>query len=199
MDESEWRTGDVHGLTALLQRMQRGDRDAGEKAMSLVYNVLHGIASRQLHGERPGHLLQTTALIHEAYARLMQAKVLDIQNRNHFFAIASRQMRRILVDYARANKSLRRGGGTVCVGLDGVQINSKTVGFDLLALDDALRDLLAVDERAAKVVELKFFGGYTDQEVAAALEASLTTVRRDWEFARSWLYARIKDGSPAGI
>src|SRR5579875_2932995 len=117
MGASEVNTNQTHELTGLLQRMQRGDHAAGEKAASLVYGELHRIASRELRGERPGHLLQTTALIHEAYARLIQAGSLEIQNRGHFFAVASQQMRRILVDYARARDSQRRGGGAVCVSL----------------------------------------------------------------------------------
>lgn len=180
-----------HELTGLLQRMQHGDRDAAEKAVELVYGELHRIASRELRHEQPNHLLQTTALIHEAYARLVQADSLDIQNRSHFFAIASRQMRRVLVDYARLRGAQRRGGGTVCIGLDGLQTGCGPRGTDLLMLDEALRQLQQVDERAARVVELRYFGGYTDREVVDALGVSLATVRRDWEFARSWLYARM--------
>ena len=182
-------------LTVLLKQMQRGDRDAGEQAVELVYRELHRIASRELRGERPGHLLQTTALIHEAYARLIGAQSLEIQNRSHFFAVASQQMRRILVDYARTRNARRRGGGAVDIGLDGLQVGAQFRGIDLLMLDEALNELQRLDARSAAVVELRFFGGYTDQEVVEVLGVSLATVRRDWEFARSWLFNRMRGAS----
>jgi RNA polymerase sigma factor (TIGR02999 family) len=182
-------------LTVLLQQMQRGDRDAGEQAVELVYRELHRIASRELRGERSGHLLQTTALIHEAYARLIGAHSLEIQNRGHFFAVASQQMRRILVDYARARNAQRRGSGAIDIGLDGLQVGAEFRGIDLLMLDEALKELQHLDARSASVVELRFFGGYTDQEVVEVLGVSLATVRRDWEFARSWLFDRMSGGS----
>src|SRR5579875_1007202 len=125
-------------LTLLLKRMQGGDHNAAEQAVELVYSELHRIASRELSHERPGHLLQTTALIHEAYARLVESNTLEIQNRLHFFAIASQQMRRILVDYARARNTKKRGSGTIAVGLDGIQVGLKPRGIDLLLLDEAL-------------------------------------------------------------
>jgi RNA polymerase sigma factor (TIGR02999 family) len=183
-------------LTVLLKQMQRGDRDAGEQAVALVYRELHRIASRELRGERAGHLLQTTALIHEAYARLIGAESLEIQNRSHFFAVASQQMRRILVDYARSRNAQRRGGGAVDIGLDGLQVGAEFRGIDLLMLDEALKELERIDARSALVVELRFFGGYTDQEVVEVLGVSLATVRRDWEFARSWLFNRMRSGTP---
>jgi RNA polymerase sigma factor (TIGR02999 family) len=179
-------------LTLLLTQMQRGDHRAGEKAVALVYSELHRIASRELRGERPDHLLQTTALIHEAYTRLIGSEALEIQNRIHFFAVASQQMRRILIDYARARNAQRRGGGAVSLGLDEVQAGINPRSVDLLSLDEALRELERIDPRAANVVELRFFGGYTDQEVGEALGVSLATIRRDWEFARSWLFDRMK-------
>jgi RNA polymerase sigma factor (TIGR02999 family) len=172
--------------------MQKGDQAAGDRAVSLVYDELHRIAARELRGERAGHLLQTTALIHEAYARLAGSSSLEIQNRSHFFAIASQQMRRILVDFARAGNAQRRGGGAVSVALEGVQIGLNPRGIDLLALDEALDELQQIDSRAAQVVELRFFGGYTDGEVVEALGVPFATVRRDWDFARSWLFDRIK-------
>lgn len=178
-------------LTLLLKQMQRGDRTAGERAIDLVYAELHRIASRELQRERPGHVLQTTALIHEAYTRLIDPQALEFQNRTHFFAIASRQMRRVLIDYARAKNAQRRGGGTVSIGLDGVQAGFHPRDIDLLLLDEALRELERIDARAAQVVELRFFGGYTDAEAAEALGTSLATIRRDWEFARSWLFDRM--------
>ncbi len=196
--EEQSDAGEPSEITGLLRRMQRGDQAAGEQAVQLVYGELHRIAARELRGERPGHLLQTTALIHEAFARLSGAQTLEIENRSHFFAIASQQMRRILVDYARASQSQRRGGGTVCVGLEGVQVGLNPRGIDLLALDEALDELQRIDARAAQVVELRFFGGYTDGEVVEALGVSFATVRRDWEFARSWLFDRIQGSPGAG-
>ncbi len=182
-------------LTLLLRQMRLGDHDAAEKAVALVYGELHRIASRELRRERPGHLLQTTALIHEAYARLVESDALEIQNRSHFFAVASQQMRRILVDYARAGNAQRRGGGAVPLELDRVQAGIDPRGIDLLQLDEALRELERIDSRAAKVVELRFFGGYTDREAVEVLGVPLTTVRRDWEFARSWLFDRMNGDS----
>jgi len=179
-------------LTALLNRMRNGDRGAGDEAVELVYNELHRIASGQMKCERPGHTLQTTALVHEAYVRLMGADSLEIQNRGHFFAVASQQMRRILVDHARANQALRRGGGAAKVDLDQVQLGTETRSIDVLQLDEALTELERLEPRAARVVELRYFGGYTDKEVVEALGVSLATVRRDWEFARSWLFDRMR-------
>jgi len=179
-------------LTVLLKQMQRGDRDAGDKAVALVYDELHQIASRELRRERPGHTLVTTALLNEAYLRFVGSGTLEIQSREHFFAIASQQMRRILVDHARAKHAQRRGGGGIHIGLDDVQIGMAPRGIDLLSLDIALKELEAVEPRAAKVVELRYFGGYTDKQVAQALGISLATVRRDWEFARCWLFDRMK-------
>lgn len=184
-------------LTLLLTQMQRGDGQAGEKAIALVYSELHRIASRELRAERPGHLLQTTALIHEAYARLIGSQGLEIQNRRHFFAVASQQMRRVLVDHARANHAQKRGGGAEKVSLDQVGLGHIHAGIDpratdLLALDESLRELERIDPRAARVVEMRFFGGYSDQEIGEALGVSVPTLRRDWEFARSWLFDRMR-------
>ena len=183
---------ETSNLTGLLRRMQAGDEHAREKAVGLVYGELHRIAARELKHERPDHLLQTTALIHEAYARLAGQHSLEIQSRGHFFAIASNQMRRILVDHARARNAKRRGSGAAHVELDGTQIGLTPRGIDLLLLDESLHELQRVDSRAAKVVELRFFGGYRDQEVMEALGVSQATVRRDWEFARAWLFDRMR-------
>jgi RNA polymerase sigma factor (TIGR02999 family) len=182
------------GLTHLLNRMQSGDRNAGEQAVVLVYDELHRIAARQMRGERDGSQLQTTALIHEAYMRLVGAGPIEIQNRGHFFAIASQQMRRVLVDAARSEHAQKRGGPVLKVSLDEVRIGTGSRGEDLLALDQALRELELIDPRAAKVVELRYFGGYTDKEVVDTLGVALSTVRRDWEFARSWLFDKMYGG-----
>jgi RNA polymerase sigma-70 factor (ECF subfamily) len=182
------------GLTLLLNRMQKGDREAAEHAAQLVYGELHRIAAGQMRREKPGHTLQATALINEAYMRLAGGGSLEIQNRGHFFALASQQMRRILVDHARSSHAQRRGGGAAKVDLEVVQVAAEDRSVDVLALDDALKELERLEPRAARVVELRYFGGYTDKEVVEALGVSLATVRRDWEFARSWLFDRIKPG-----
>jgi RNA polymerase sigma factor (TIGR02999 family) len=185
-------------ITLLLNEMQRGDQHAGEQAVGLVYRELHHIASRQLRREGPGHTLVATALVNEAYLRLSNGHPLEIQNRGHFFAIASQQMRRILIDHARAKNAYRRGGGSVQVSLDEARAASALPDLDVLLLDQALTDLEQVDPRAAKVVELRYFGGYTDKEIVEALGVSLATVRRDWEFARCWLFDRIQRGAAKG-
>ena len=194
----ESRKAEPPNLTLLLKRMQQGDHDAAERAIALVYGELHRIASRELRSERPGHLLQTTALINEAYVRLIGPAAFDIRNRMHFLAVAGQQMRRVLIDYARAGNAQKRGAGAFTVALDGIQVGSNSRGLDLLMLDEALEELGKLDPRAAKVVEIRFFGGYTDQEVAKILGVSLATVRRDWEFARSWLFDRIHDNPHNG-
>jgi len=171
--------------------MKNGDQQAGEEVVSRVYDELHRIASREMRRERPGNTLQTTALIHEAYLRMAGARSLEIQNRAHFFAIASQQMRRVLVDHARAAGSLKRGGGALPLDLENVRVGGEDPDAQLVRLDDALGDLERLDPRPAKVVELKYFGGYSDREVAEALDLSLATVRRDWEFARAWLFDQM--------
>jgi RNA polymerase sigma-70 factor (ECF subfamily) len=184
--------GDPGSLTGLLNRMQKGDRQAGEQAASLIYGELHRIAAGAMRHEREGHTLQTTALVNEAYMRLSGSAALEIQSRAHFFALASQQMRRILVDYARAESAQRRGGRAVRIDLDEVQAATEIRGVDLLLLDESLAEFERMSPRAAKVVELRYFGGYTDKDTAEALGVSLATVRRDWEFARSWLFHRMR-------
>jgi RNA polymerase sigma factor (TIGR02999 family) len=186
-------------LTQLLNRMQAGDSAAADEAVPLIYDELHRIAARQMRGERPGHLLQTTALIHEAYSRLVGAGAMEIRNRDHFFAIASRQMRRILVDIARSENAQRHGGLAPKVALDQLQVGVEGHHLDLLLLDDALQKLESIDPRAAKVVELRYFGGHTDKEVAEALGVALSTVRRDWDFARSWLFDHLAGGAGRSV
>ena len=174
-------------LTILLNRMQQGDRAAGEQAIAEVYGELRKIAAREMRREGPGHTLQTTALINEAYLRFMNAGSLRIENRGHFFAVASQQMRHILVDHARALKTQKRDGGAK-VDFDKVQLAGPGQNVDLLQLDEALNELERIQPRAVRVVELRYFGGYTDKEVVEALGVSMATVRRDWEYARSWLF-----------
>ena len=183
---------DPSNVTALLNRMRSGDREAGDQVAGLVYEELHRIAAREMRHEREGHTLQTTALVHEAYMRLAGSESLEIQNRGHFFAVASRQMRRILVDHARSSGAQRRGGAAIKVDLDQLQIAAAERSIDVILLDESLRELERLEPRAAKVVELRYFGGYTDKEVVEALGVSLATVRREWEFARSWLFDRMQ-------
>jgi RNA polymerase sigma-70 factor, ECF subfamily len=192
--ESEQRSpSETPNLTSLLNRMRHGDEKAGNEAIALVYRELHRIASREMRHEREGHLLQTTALVNEAYLRLLGSQSVEIQDRAHFFALASKQMRRILIDHARSENSQRRGGQAIRLDADSVALPSPNQSIDLLLLNEALEELERIDARAAQVVELRYFGGYTDQEVAEALGSSLSTVRRDWEFARSWLFNRMRE------
>ena len=173
--------------------MRQGDRDAGNQAAAMVYHELHRIASREMRRERAGHVLQTTALVNEAYLRLAgRTQSLQIQDRAHFFALAARQMRRVLVDYARSQHAQHRGGGAPPVDLDRVSLGTSQKNLDLLMLNECLDELERLDPRAAHVVELRYFGGYTDNEVVEAVGASLSTIRRDWEFARSWLFDRMR-------
>jgi RNA polymerase sigma factor (TIGR02999 family) len=184
--------GQRAGLTLLLNRMQRGDRAAAERATELVYTELHRIASRQMKGERPGHLLQTTALVHEAYLRLVGGKPSEVESRGHFYAIACQQMRRVLVDFARRSNAAKRGSGEAGQSLDSIRLGVEGRSAGLLDLDESLRELEGLDARAARVVEMRYFGGHTDREIAEALGVSPITVRRDWEYAKAWLYSRLK-------
>jgi RNA polymerase sigma-70 factor (ECF subfamily) len=175
--------------------MLQGDLIAGEQAVSLVYTELHRLASREMRLERPGHALQATALVNEVYLWFAGAGSLEVGNRGHFFAIASRQMRRILVDHARAANAQRRGGGLIDLGLDEARSSAKEPSVeDVLLVDDALTELERIEPRAGQVVELRYFGGHTNKEAAEALGVSLITVRRDWEYARSWLFDRLHGG-----
>lgn len=184
---------EAHDLTLLLNRMRQGDSEAGNQAVALVYQELHRIASREMRREREGHLLQTTALVNEAYLRLLGSQSIAIQDRGHFFALASKQMRRILIDHARSEGAERRGGHAVRLDIDRTPLPSGSQSIDVLLLNESLEELERLDPRAAQIVELRYFGGYTDQEVVEAVGASLSTVRRDWEFARTWLFDRMRN------
>jgi RNA polymerase sigma-70 factor, ECF subfamily len=158
-----------------------------------VHDELRRIARRCLAGERGGHSLQATALVNEAYLRLIDARHVDWQNRTHFLAISARLMRRILVDVARTKGYQKRGGGAVRVTFDDALVVTDQPGQDLVALDDALAALAAVDERKARVIELRFFGGLSVEEAAAVLEVSVDTVMRDWKLAKAWLLRELRD------
>jgi len=175
-------------VTALLRRCTDGDTAALDRLMPLVYEELRRVAHRRLAGERTGHTLQTTALVHEAYARMAEAD-LPLQNRAHFFALAARTMRRILVDYARARLADKRGGGAQAVPLDDLTVELADGGEDaeILALHEALQTLERQDERKARVIEAHIFGGLTYEETAAALGISPATVDRDLRLAKAWL------------
>ena len=172
-------------ITQWLDRANEGDQQAMDQVIDAVYRELHRIASRVMSGENAGHTLQTTALVNEAYLKLFGDAPVKARDSHHFFALAARQMRRILVDHARSRNANKRGG--VKVSLDDVYAVSAEPDGSLVAVDDALKELEQVDERAARVVELRFFGGYTEEEVAQILEINIAKVRRDWEFARAWL------------
>lgn len=182
-------------VTELLLAWNGGDADALDKLMPLVYDELHRLAHRYLSGERAGHMLQTTALVNEAYLRLIDASRVQWQNRAHFFAVSAQLMRRVLVDFARARQYQKRGGGAQQVSLEEALVVSVDRGDELLALDDALTTLATADERASQVVELRFFGGLSIEETAEVLGISPETVKRDWSWAKVWLLRELSNES----
>jgi RNA polymerase sigma factor (TIGR02999 family) len=188
-------TTEASDVTALLVRLNNGDEAALDQLLPAVYEELRRIAHNQLRGEREDHTLRTTELVHEAYMKLVDHNTVDWQDRQHFFAVAARAMRQVLVDHARKKTAAKRGGEAPAVSLDGVTLPHDTKMEELIALDDALDRLAARDERSAKVVECRFFGGYTIAETADVLDVSRSTVKRDWRAARAWLN-RALDRSP---
>jgi len=180
-----------HEVTALLVAWSEGDQEALDRLVPLVYAELHRLAKSYMRKERAGQTLQTTALIHEAYVRLIDAQEVQWQNRSHFFGVAARIMRQILVATAREHGAHKRGGRPQRVSLDEALIVSQGHDEDLIAIDQALSALAEVDARKAQVVEMRFFGGLTEQEIATALNVSPETVRRDWRMARSWLSRKL--------
>jgi RNA polymerase sigma-70 factor (ECF subfamily) len=179
----------------MLARLRAGDRRAADELLPLVYDELHRLASRYLHGERLGHTLQTTALVHEAYLRLINQEQVQAVDRVHFVALAAGAMRHILVDHARSRRTEKRGGGRQRVPLDDAVALFETHSSDLVALDEALNHLARVDERQSRVVECRVFGGLTADETAEALGVSTRTVERDWRHARAWLYRTLANGT----
>jgi RNA polymerase sigma factor (TIGR02999 family) len=179
-------------VTQLLVDWGNGNQAALETLMPLVYEELHRLARRHIGRERPGHTLQTSALVNEAYLRLVDQRNVHWQNRAQFFSIASRLMRRILVDHARARQFAKRGGGLRRVSLDEAAVVSQNRAADLIALDDALTNLAAVDPRKCQVVELRFFGGLSVEEIATIVGVSPVTVMRDWSTAKAWLHREIE-------
>ena len=180
-------------ITHLLKEWSDGDRQALDELTPLVYEELRQQAARYLRKERPGHSLQATALINEAFLRLIDVKNVQWQNRAHFFGIAANLMRRILVDHARRRDAEKRGGTQMRLTLDDAFAIAKEPAVDLLAIDEALDRLAAIDEQQARVVELRFFSGLSVEETAAALGVSPKTVKRDWSVARAWLRREIGD------
>jgi len=190
--------GEPQEVTRLLLAWNQGDESALEKLVPQVYQELRRLAKRQMRGEHPDHTLQTTALINEAYLRLVDLRNIQWQNRAHFFALCARLMRRILVDFARSRHYAKRGGGAHPVSLDRSLVVSPAHSTDLVAVDDALKALTKVDARKAQVVELRFFGGLTVEETAEVLKVSPETVQRDWELAKAWLLRELSQGRSHG-
>lgn len=178
-------------VTTILREWSDGDRDAPARLMPLIYQELRRLARQYLRQERADHTLQPTALVHEAYLRLVDQSRVDWQNRAQFFGVAAQIMRRILVDHARSHVAAKRGGLARRISLDEAAILPQQREADLLALDDALIELAVVDERKSRVVELRFFGGLSVEETAEALSVHPTTVRRDWTVAKAWLHRKI--------
>ena len=184
----------AESLTQLLVAWSDGDREALDKLTPLVYEELRRLARRDMRRERPDHTLQTTALVNEAYLRLVDQRSVRWRGRTHFFAIAARLMRRVLIDHARANRRDKRGGGAVKVALDEATTAGRERAVELLALDEALTALGEIDERKSRIVELRFFGGLSVEEIAEVVGVSPDTVTREWRRARAWLHHEIQRG-----
>jgi RNA polymerase sigma factor (TIGR02999 family) len=185
----------THDVTHLLKAWSTGDEQALVKLTPLVYDQLHRIAQCCMAGERSGHTLQTTALVNEVYLQLVDCQKIDWKDRAHFFAVSAQLMRRILVDFARARGYQKRGGGTKHLSLDEAPSVSNEPDANLVALDDALNALAAVDGRKSKVVELRFFGGLSIEETAEVLRVSVETVVRDWRLAKVWLLRELSEAN----
>jgi len=180
-----------HEVTQLLIQWSNGDKAALDKLMPLIYEELRQLARHYMNRERAGHTLQTTALVNEAYLRLINRKQVHWQNRAHFFAIAAHLMRSILVDHARSHAYAKRGGGARKIALDEALAVSQQRAADVVALDDALKRLAEIDRQQSRIVELKFFGGLTIEETAEVLELSPATIKREWSTAKAWLYHEL--------
>ncbi len=178
-------------ITQLLGELNAGNAEAVTRLTELVYDELHRIASRAMNGERRDHTLQATVLVHEAYIQLVNREDQSWQNRAHFFAVAAQLMRRILIDHARARQAAKRGGRQVKVQLDDIAVFSDDHCDELIIIDEALVRLWERDERLCRVVELKFFGGLTEEEIAEVLSISPRTVKRDWKVAKAWLHGEL--------
>jgi len=184
-------------VTELLKNARGGSQAAFNDLFPLVYAELRRIAAREMRREKPGRTLQTTALVHEAYLRLLKDASLSFENRAHFLGIAAHAMREILIEHARARAARKRGGGAVRLTLDDLVAPVPALSIDVLALDEALERLARLDQRHARVVELRYFGGMSVEETAAALDLSPATVKRAWTIARAWLYRELGGSGPA--
>lgn len=187
------RPANPQEVTQLLADWSQGDQTALEKLMPLVYEELRRLARHYMAGQRPDHTLQTTALVNEAYLRLADQKRRNFKNRSHFFAVAAKAMRQILVNYAKAAQRQKRGAGASKVELDEAALVSPEQTTAILDLNDALERLATLDSRKAQVVELRYFGGLKQDEIAEVLKISTVTVRRDWVFSKAWLYSELRD------
>jgi RNA polymerase sigma-70 factor (ECF subfamily) len=194
---SQGKTSIETDVSVLLRAWSDGDQNALDKLAPIVYDELRRLARYYLHRERPGHSLQATALVNEAYLRLVDYKRMRWENRAHFFAVSAQLMRRILVDHARRH-NLKRGGGVQHVELQDTVVIGEDRAENLIALDEALQSLAHMDARKARVVELRFFGGLSVEETAEVLQISAVTVMRDWSSARAWLYREMDGGSRDG-
>jgi RNA polymerase sigma factor (TIGR02999 family) len=181
----------VDDVTDLLLSWRQGDAQALDRLVPLVYDELRRVARRHLRREQPGHALQATALVHEVYLRLVDVDRLTLKNRTHFFSIAAKLMRQILVDHARRQQAGKRGGGATMVSLDDVSPAAQPPSVDVLALDEALEALSAIDAQQGSVVELRFFAGLGIDEASEALGISTATVEREWAMAKAWLHRRL--------
>ncbi|WP_109486307.1 sigma-70 family RNA polymerase sigma factor [Occallatibacter savannae] len=188
-------SGPSSEVTELLVRWRSGDRQALDSLLPLVYDELRRIASRYLQNERPGHTLQSTALVNEAYVRMVAQELPEWQNRAHFFAVAAQLMRQILVDHARTRRASKRGGDVPRVSLDEALGQALAPDVDMVALDDALKELAQMDPQQCRVVELKFFAGLSNDDAAEVLKVSPSTVKRDWASARAWLFRELDRSS----
>jgi RNA polymerase sigma factor (TIGR02999 family) len=187
----EERSASPHRVTELLTQWSQGNDAALAELTPLVYEELRRLAHHYMEGERADHMLQTTALVNEAYLRLADQTNPNWQSRAHFFAVAARAMRRILVSYARSNRAQKRGGGAARIGLDEAGIMSPEQSNEIVDVHEALEKLGTLDERKARVVELKYFGGLNHDEIAEVMKISTITVRRDWVFAKAWLHKEL--------
>jgi RNA polymerase sigma factor (TIGR02999 family) len=182
-----------HEITQLLAKWRDGNQSALDELYPLVYDELHRLARRYMSRERKGHTLQTTALINEAYVRLVDQKNVHWENRSHFFAISAQIMRRILIDHARRHAYAKRGGGAQQVSLEEAAAVTPNPSRELVRLDEALKSLAEMDPRRSQVVELRYFGGLNNEEIAGVLKISANTVTRDWNMARAWLYQQLSE------
>lgn len=185
----------THEVTQLLIEWSNGDKAALDKLMPLIHEELLRLAHHYMSRERPGHTLQTTALVDEAYLRLVNRKDVHWQNRAHFFAIAAQLMRSILVDHARSHAYAKRGGGARKIALEDAMVVSEERAAEVVALDDALKELASFDPQQSRIVELRFFGGATIEETAEVLALSPATIKREWSTAKAWLYRELSKES----